>query len=377
MQCYKESDILKIAKRINNNKRPYLLVNPLQAKHIPVSPSEAMEMMTSLGKLVAEKYSEARLVIGFAETATAIGAVVAKTISDECYYIHTTRENVRNAKEYAFFSEEHSHATEQKLVSDDLEKMLSKTETVILVDDEFSTGKTLINMVNRLRNDYLVLAEKKIVAASIINRLSEANIQRWHNEKIESVCLLKLPETDYSDYVNPIAVTAAAIPIGKDIDSTTKMTIIKQNFPDPRNGVNVSHYYESCISKVALIQKRTDLRDKNVLILGTEECMLPALLIGKEIENEKEVSSVKCHATTRSPIGICNVQGYPIRSGFSIPSFYDSNRNTFIYNLQQYDVVIIVSDTTASYEQALYELSAILKELGCKEIICLVGENDV
>lgn len=35
---YQEKDILRIAKRINNSRRPYLLVNPLQAKHIPVSP---------------------------------------------------------------------------------------------------------------------------------------------------------------------------------------------------------------------------------------------------------------------------------------------------------------------------------------------------
>ena len=97
---YQEKDILRIAKRINNSRRPYLLVNPLQAKHIPVSPSTALQMMTSLGELVAAKYGDARLVIGFAETATAIGAVVAKTISDECLYIHTTREIVTDVKDY-------------------------------------------------------------------------------------------------------------------------------------------------------------------------------------------------------------------------------------------------------------------------------------
>ena len=77
MHPYTAADTLRIAKRYNNPKRSYLLVNPLQAKHIPVSPAAALEMMGALGNQVAAKYPEARLVIGFAETATAIGAAVA------------------------------------------------------------------------------------------------------------------------------------------------------------------------------------------------------------------------------------------------------------------------------------------------------------
>lgn len=71
MHPYTAADTLRIAKRYNNPKRSYLLVNPLQAKHIPVSPAAALEMMGALGDQVAAKYPEARLVIGFAETATA------------------------------------------------------------------------------------------------------------------------------------------------------------------------------------------------------------------------------------------------------------------------------------------------------------------
>ena len=80
MQRYKENDILKLAKRINNSKRSYLLVNPLQAKHIPVSPSAALQMMTSLGELVSERYGDARLVIGFAVILLIILQVLGGTI---------------------------------------------------------------------------------------------------------------------------------------------------------------------------------------------------------------------------------------------------------------------------------------------------------
>ena len=88
MHPYTAADTLRIAKRYNNPKRSYLLVNPLQAKHIPVSPAAALEMMGALGDQVAAKYPEARLVIGFAETATAIGAAVAARLGPDCLYVH-------------------------------------------------------------------------------------------------------------------------------------------------------------------------------------------------------------------------------------------------------------------------------------------------
>ena len=46
---YTQQDLLRVARRVNNTKRSYLLVNPLQAKHIPVPPSRALEMMGALG----------------------------------------------------------------------------------------------------------------------------------------------------------------------------------------------------------------------------------------------------------------------------------------------------------------------------------------
>ena len=105
--------------------------------------------------------------------------------------------------------------------------------------------------------------------------------------------------------------------------------------------------------------------------------MLPALLIGKVIEDQKEVHSIMCHATTRSPIGISNIPGYPIQSGYCIHSLYDLTRNTFVYNLHSYDTVLIVSDTKAPFHQGLYELSVALKQQGCGEILCLAGDSDV
>ena len=87
MNTYTADNILRIAKRFNNQKRTYLLVNPLQAKHIPVSPKASLGMMKALGDMLANKYPDTKLVIGFAETATAIGAVVAASPPNAFIYI--------------------------------------------------------------------------------------------------------------------------------------------------------------------------------------------------------------------------------------------------------------------------------------------------
>ena len=73
---YTEKDLVKIAKRENNTKRNYLVVDPLQGKHIPVVPSKALDLFTALADTFREKYKDEKLLlVGFAETATAIGVM--------------------------------------------------------------------------------------------------------------------------------------------------------------------------------------------------------------------------------------------------------------------------------------------------------------
>ena len=72
---YKEEDLVCVARRENNTKRSYLVVNRLQAKHIPAKPGRTLELFDQLAQLVKREYgNETLLLIGFAETATAIGA---------------------------------------------------------------------------------------------------------------------------------------------------------------------------------------------------------------------------------------------------------------------------------------------------------------
>ena len=87
------------------------------------------------------------ITIGYAETATGLGRLVADTIGS--YYIHSSRHAPAGAAAYGSFEESHSHATSHRLLPTD-PRRLSAPEPVVLVDDELSTGATIINTITEL-----------------------------------------------------------------------------------------------------------------------------------------------------------------------------------------------------------------------------------
>lgn len=369
MKNYNADDILKIAKRHNNNKRAYLLINPLQGKHIPTSPTVAMEMMKTLGDKVAVKYHDAKLVIGFAETATAIGAVVANSLNENCIYIQTTRENFSG--NFIEFLEEHSHAPQQKLYAEKLADRINATSTIIFVDDELSTGKTLRNMIRQLKSAYPNLNDKKLVAAAIINRLTPKNENLLATDGISCEFLLKLRDEIFD--VTEFVTVAPKILNAADA-SLKKISFQKINFNfNPRFGVNIHEYIKNLKKRGGEVANLISQNSGSVLVLGTEECMLPAIFTGKILENRG--AKVFTHATTRSPIGVSCQNNYPITEGYQLKSFYDTARTNFIYNLKYYDTVFVISDAANFQIDAVKNLVAALNIHGCEKIIFAGGNN--
>ena len=121
-----------------------------------------------------------------------------------------------------------------------------------------------------------------------------------------------------------------------------------------------------------LVKKKLPISGR-VLVMGTEECMLPALLLGRLIEQRNKVE-VYSHSTTRSPIGISTAEGYPIREGYKLSSFYEESRETFIYCPAEYDLVIVVTDSR-NKEQSIRAMEDVTKVFGerVKRYILLRG----
>lgn len=344
----------------------------LEAKHIPVKPSDALDMMRALGNKLKEKYPTAKLVIGFAETATAIGAAIADNYGEDCKYVHTTRESYLS-EEKVEFKEEHSHAVEQQLLTSNLKQYIEETDTVILVDDELSTGKTLLNIIEVLKNRFSSLETKNIVVASLLNRLSDENLQRLSDANIDCEYLLKLPEEDYDSQVKEVSVDAPEDMCNYgDVVSDYNIIETENEFSNPRKAISIKEYINSCQLVIDEITAQLSLSvTDNVLVLGTEEFMYPALLLGKALESV--VSTVKCHSTTRSPIGVNENNSYPIYCGYKLHSFYDDLRDTYIYDIENYDKTLVVSDTKYACTKAMNCLVKILQRKGNKDIYLIKG----
>ena len=370
---YTKETTLRVAKRYRNAKRAYLLVNPLQAKHMPVSPTEALTMMRTLGAGLRQEFPGARLVLGFAETATALGAAVASRLGPDCAFLTTTRE-AGEGPGWVRFLEEHSHAAEQKLWGGDLDALLQETDTVLFVDDEISTGKTLRNMVAQLTRRWPTLGEKTLVAASLLNRVTPEQEEALTDAGITCRCLVRLPQEDHTAQVADWTVTEAPPAVPQNL-SFRQETLPGEGLLDPRKTLRIGAYDSSCQALAEAMLSRAlgpvETLGKT-LVLGTEECMYPALRLGEKLE--RLGAEVCCHATTRSPIGLCDAPGYPIRSGWKLPSFYEEERTTYVYNLREYDTVIVLSDAKKTDLRAIQALASVLT---CKHLIYTQGEGYV
>lgn len=367
---YTKSELIKLAKRDNNKKRPFLMVNPLQGKHVPVSPTISLELFDKLTEKLIEAYSgEKFLIIGFSETATSIGAAVAIKSPDGSYYIQTTREIVDDSN-YLFFTENHSHATEQKLVSNNLEEMIINTDRIVFVEDEVTTGNTIFQIKNIIENTYRN-KELKFSILSILNRMNSEDLQKFSKENIQCLYIMKIFPEDHTKELNKYSYdNDRKKSLNRVIDFKIKNYKIN-NYVNSRIGLLARKYQEKCDSLVEKILNNInidEIKGKKILILGTEEFMYPAMVLGKKIEKEFEPKMVKFHATTRSPILPSGEEEYPLNIRYELRSFYDTSRTIYLYNLDTYDKVIIIHDSDKSDGIGFESLISALREYNCINI---------
>ncbi|MYW82031.1 PELOTA RNA binding domain-containing protein [Streptomyces sp. LaPpAH-199] len=160
-------DLLGLALR-RNPKRAHLLVSNVLGKHVPQLPSVVHGAGYELGErvraLLGPQEARRAVVLGYAETATGLGHAVADGLRD-APYLHSTRRPVAGVAPAGGFEESHSHATSHLLLPEDRDLLAGggRASTLVLVDDEFSTGNTVLNTVRALhalhpRERYVIVA---------------------------------------------------------------------------------------------------------------------------------------------------------------------------------------------------------------------------
>ncbi len=351
-------DMVSIAKRENNNKRKYLVVNRLQGKHIPVSGKKAFEVFDALADKVKQSHnSEKLLVVGFAETATAIGARIA--VSLNCQYMQTTREQI-DGVEYLYFTESHSHATEQKLVKNDIDLVVNNVDIIVFAEDEVTTGNTIMKIIDIIEKLYP--DKVRFAVASLLNGMDEESLKRYADRQIDVHYLLKTNHDKYTEIAESFKGDGEYI--DKDISkSEISVECIKNSYLNTRKLTDSLEYNSSCESLFEEISNRLDLNGiKTIAVIGTEEMMYPALYTASRFE-DCGISAVT-HSTTRSPIATSTEEEYPVHRRFELVSLYDSERKTFIYDLKKYDCVIVITDSECDDLTGVNTLINSLKYVG-------------
>ena len=338
-------ELISMAKRENNKKRDFLFVNNLLGKHIPAKGSEVM-------KLFEEFYLEIKnsellkgkkvLVIGFAETATALGeSVVYYWNKDEnkdfeiVSYAQTTRENV-DWPDCVYFEEEHSHATSQKLYYD---KNLNNFDTILFVEDEITTGQTILNCLDLFEKVF----DKEIdfVVSSILNWQNNNNKNRFFTKKVDTISLIS---GEMKDVFPKIEIsTNFEDELKYKENKTNKHSILKSN--NIRVQKPVSYLINKFNKLEEIIESQLPSYIKNYSMIGTEEFMFDSILAAYLLDGY-------VRASTRSPITPSLDSNYPINKRIRFPSIYESNRVNYLYNIS-FDIdkcIVIFKDSFSSKE---------------------------
>ncbi|MGW0970930.1 phosphoribosyltransferase [Streptomyces sp. NPDC002516] len=374
------SGLLGLALR-RNPKRAHLLVSNVLGKHVPQSPAVIHGYGVELGRRVREllgtEDARAAVVLGYAETATGLGHSVADGIG-LAPYLHSTRRPVRGVRQAGGFEESHSHATSHLLLPED-PGLLAGSGPLVLVDDEFSTGNTVLNTIRDLHRRY---PRERYVVVALVDMRSPADHARFEKfardigARVDLVAAasgtVRLPEdvlargtalvaryeqparNEQGDRREPVASTAAPAP-AVPAPAVRVGLGWPHGLPDGgRHGFTPGHRIRLEAALPAMAARIADaLPDgaERVLVLGFEELMYAPLRLAHELERTLP-AEVRFSTTTRSPVLALDDPGYAIRSRIAFPAHDDPDDGPgerYAYNVAGagFDAVVAVVDSTA------------------------------
>ncbi|NNN38150.1 phosphoribosyltransferase, partial [Streptomyces sp. S3(2020)] len=376
------TDLLGLALR-RNPKRAHLLVSNVLGKHVPQSPSVVYGAGFALGRrvrdLLGTEESARAVVLGYAETATGLGHCVADGIG-LAPYLHSTRRPVPGVAPAGGFEESHSHATSHLLLPED-PALLVGDGPLVLVDDEFSTGNTVLNTIRDLHDRY---PRGRYVVVALVDMRSDADAGRLDDfareigARVDLVAAasgtVSLPEgvlekgqalvAEYDrapigarGCVESAATAARARPAPTDPQPKPNRVDLHwpHGLPDGgRHGFTPQHRIRLDAALPEMAARLAETLGENahrVHILGCEELMYAALRLARELEQVTE-AAVTYSTTTRSPVLAVDDPGYAIRTRLTFPAHdnpADGPGDRYAYNIAGagFDAIVAVIDSTA------------------------------
>ncbi|MFI6468920.1 phosphoribosyltransferase [Streptomyces sp. NPDC050516] len=373
------SGLLGLALR-RNPKRAHLLVSNVLGKHVPQSPSVVWHAGYELGlrvrELLGAQAAARAVVLGYAETATGLGHSVADGLAlAPC--LHSTRRPVDGVAAAGGFEESHSHATSHLLLPEN-PQLLAGQGPLVLVDDEFSTGNTVLNTIRDLharypRGHYVIVALVDMRSPQDRDRLTAFATEIGARvDLIASASgTVRLPEGVLEKgraLVEEFEAARSESPLHESGAHGVTAYAHRVDLPWPaglpdggRHGFTPAHRAEleaalpEMAARLATAVGATALDKPRVLVLGFEELMYAPLRLAVALE-ELSGAEVRYSTTTRSPVLAVDDPGYAIRTRLAFPAHddpADGPGERYAYNVagNAFDAVIAVVDSAADTPQ--------------------------
>ncbi|MFI8479229.1 phosphoribosyltransferase domain-containing protein [Pseudomonas sp. NPDC078700] len=314
----------------HNPKRAFLFVSKVLGRHIPVRPSVMDKSFEHLAAKIPADLPGPVLVIGMAETAVGLGAGVHRAYSrkrSDTVYLVSTR-HPTGTDLFARFEEEHSHASAHLIhmpVDADVREMMLNARSLVLVDDEASTGKTFINLHRALVDAGLRQLQR--VVTCVLTDWSGSAVRDSIDQPTDQVSLLQGSYRFNEDMDAPLPVMPA---VG---------TVAAGDWPlSPRNDwgrLGVRHVADTLATGLQVKP------GERVLVVGTSEFVWRPFLLAERLE--RAGADVHFSSTSRSPIAL----GHAIEHALSFSDNYGLGIPNFLYNVSpgQFDRVLICSET--------------------------------
>jgi hypothetical protein len=314
-----------------NSKRKFLLVSKVLGKHYPVAPRLMSWSYRALARqILGLGLSSPSLWIGMAETATGLGYGVYEKAwrghQDSSVFLQTSRYHLAGCPKLSF-EEAHSHAPDFFLycpTAPALQKLFDTACTLVLIDDEISTGATFLRLIQAYRNVNPGL--RQAIIASLVN-FADPNARRKVEEEAGIPirwAFLRQGALHFEEK------TLKPAPIG-DVNVIGSGNCKKALSWPGRLGLTAPIRFQSGLlaSLQTLWKNPKDLRP--LLVLGTGECNAPAYLLGSKLEQAGHCVHVQ--STTRSPI----YQDGIIASMHRFKDNYGEDIDNFLYNMEPTD----------------------------------------
>ncbi|MEU7482491.1 phosphoribosyltransferase [Streptomyces sp. NPDC042319] len=358
-----------------NPKRAHLLVSQVLGKHVPQRPSVVHDAGHGLGRrvraLLGDEAAARAVVLGYAETATGLGHSVADGLA-LAPYVHSTRRPVPGVAQAGGFEEEHSHATSHLLLPEDT-GLLTGDGPLILVDDEFSTGRTVLNTIEALharfpRPRYVIVALTDMRSAADRARLEKFAADL--GTRVDLVALtagtVALPDGVLErgqELVARYGPAGAPEPAAPAPAGLTRVELAwPAGLPDGgRHGFTPAHRarLEAALpdmaARIAAALGETGRTERaRVLVLGNEELMYAPLRLAGALDDALP-AEVRFSTTTRSPVLAVDDPGYAIRTRLAFPAHdrpVDGPGERYAYNVapgadpaRRFDAVVALVDS--------------------------------